>query len=283
MQEKAGQWTGFGEEQTVEEVQEPEVEEKAAPTDTAPDAPADVVSEIEDPITADDVPDTDAGTEDPTTDDNPIETFVVTDDDIVSLDAWDDEDFADAEEYEPVVPEVAAIKAILGPDDMDVMVKALGALNDLLGAVTGYKAHQQVPGEDNMGTPTPADDGDGSDAESVADAVEEAFPDDEEMVKAAGELDAALGTGDEEKIDAAANDFLDIIETRMDDSTDDTEQQSLTDIAQTVADLIDAATGKEPPSEDTTQEKALDSEQDEDTFEEVDLSGLAELKALLDG
>jgi hypothetical protein len=114
--------------------------------------------------------------------------------------------------------------------------------------------------------------------------VEEAFPDDEEMVKAAGALDAALGTNDEEKIDAAANDFLDIIETRMDESTDDTEQQSLTDIAQTVADLIDAATtGKEPPSEETTQEKTLDSETDEATFEEVDLSGLAELKALLDG
>lgn len=189
---------------------------------------------------------------------------------------------ADLDEYEEVEVSEVSGKAIFGPDDLDVAVKALDALNNLLGAVTGYKVHSQVPGDDVASeAPTEA-------SGALADAVKQWLPDHTDLWTLAKALDAAVASGDDEQVESAASDFLDAIEEKMDEDGADT--SALTKLAKLVATTIDGASGKEPVSGDTAQEKSgkppvaswKDEDFDDDTIETVDISDLARLRAALD-
>lgn len=191
---------------------------------------------------------------------------------------------ADLDEYEEIEAEDTGMKALFGPDDLDIVVKALNALNDLLGTATGHKVHSQVPGNEV------AEESSSGEPSSIADAVTKWLDGDEELMSAAEALDEALGSSDEESIESAANAFLDLVEARM-DGADEKTAEALTKTAKLVAQMIESASGKEPPSETGEEKSALppvaawddDDFEDDENVETLDLSTLSRLRATLDG
>lgn len=196
---------------------------------------------------------------------------------------------ADLDEYTAVDAEDVGMKALFGPDDFDVVVKALNALNELLGTATGTKEHSQVPGDEVSDHKEPS---------TVTQAVDTWLDGDEEMKAPAEALDEALSASDDEALEVAANDFLDTVESRMDEA-DGSESNALTRVAKLVATLIEAAAAKSPPSEESTHEKSLlapeavwddedfddddaDADDGDDDTEVVDLSDLERFRAALD-
>jgi hypothetical protein len=189
---------------------------------------------------------------------------------VLELDEDGLEDIDDDDEYEPLdVEEIGpAIKALLGPEDIALMVKSVEAINGLLAMATGFKVKQkgpvggasQVPGDDT------ADEDEADD--SLAAAAEDI---DDSLVEPATALDEALGTEDAE---GAANDLLDVVEDLM-DGADAEGRKTLAAFAKQVADALEAKTLE------SSADEGKDIEPTNEPTVKFDLSELDGLKSLL--
>lgn len=151
--------------------------------------------------------------------------------------------------------------AVIDADQMILVKAAIDTLTELL-EIVGVEAKADKPSMDE--DPAPLDDEEYDEYDSLEEAVLAMIPAGEmkdSLAEAASDIDAAISDDDEEAIEKAVSAFLDVIEGGM--GEDDDTDELLKSVAQIVGDMIDQIgeameddDEKEPPSEETTEQKA---------------------------
>ena len=163
---------------------------------------------------------------------------------------YDDEEEDDEEDVEGKSYGLAA-------DQMILVKRAIESLSDLLQVVQyDTKMNSSMDDMDEMEEEDDEDDSDSEDYESVASVVDDMVEDDDlyqKLMDPAGMIDSAMDDDDDEGIDNAVSDFLDVVESEMGGDNDDV----LKSISELLADMLESMDPEEMPTEETIGKKGM--------------------------
>ena len=167
---------------------------------------------------------------------------------------YDDEEEDDEEDVEGKSYGLAA-------DQMILVKRAIESLSDLLQVVQyDTKMNSSMDDMDDMDDmeedEEDEDDTESDDYESVASVIDDMVEDDDlyqKLMEPAGMIDTAMDDDDDEAIDNAVSDFLDVVESEMGGDNDDV----LKSISELLADMLESMEPEEMPTEESVEKKGM--------------------------
>ncbi len=173
----------------------------------------------------------------------------------------DDEEYTSGYEDEEDDEEETEGKSYdLAADQMILVKRAIESLSDLLEVVQFDTKMNGSPDEyedEDEDEPEESDEEpEADDYDSVASAVDDLIEDDDlyqKLMEPAGMIDTAMDEDDNEAIDNAVSDFLDVVEEEMGGDNDDV----LKSISELLADMLESMDDGEMPSEETIDKKGM--------------------------